>query len=80
MQDKDVLEHIEKLVDEEHRLMRRSEDGQAAGGDHERMRELQVSLDRAWDLLRQRRAMRDRGEDPNDAAERPPSIVEHYEQ
>lgn len=80
MQDKDVLAHIEQLVDEEHELMRRAEAGQAAPSDHERMRELQVSLDRTWDLLRQRRAMRDRGEDPDDAMVRSPKTVEGYEQ
>lgn len=80
MQDKDVLDHIEGLVNEEHRLMRKSEDGQGSADDHARMRELQVSLDRAWDLLRQRRAMRDRGENPDDAMERSTKTVEGYEQ
>ena len=80
MEDAQVLAHIEQLVAEEHRLMRRAEEGRAQPGDHARMDELKVALDRTWDLLRQRRALRDRGQDANDASERPAEIVERYEQ
>ena len=80
MEDKEILAHVERLVKEEHALMQRHEAGTIERGDRERMRELQISLDRAWDLLRQRRGMRDRGEDPNDAHERPAGVVEDYKQ
>jgi Protein of unknown function (DUF2630) len=80
MDDTQVLGRIEELVAEEHRLMRKEEDGTADARDHARMSELQVALDRAWDLLRQRRGMRDRGEDPDDATERSTNVVERYQQ
>jgi Protein of unknown function (DUF2630) len=80
MEDAQVLSRIEELVAEEHRLLQRAEDGEAEPGDHARMTSLQIALDRAWDLLRQRRGMRDRGEDPNHAAQRPATVVERYEQ
>lgn len=78
--DKEILAHIERLVNEEHALMQRHEAGTVERGDRDRMRELQIALDRAWDLLRQRRGMRDRGEDPDDASERPARVVEDYRQ
>ena len=80
MDDSQVLSRIEDLVAEEHKLMRREEDGTAEAGDQARMGELKLALDRAWDLLRQRRGMRDRGEDPNDARERETNVVERYQQ
>lgn len=80
MDDGEVLARIEGLVDEEHRLMERAEAGLPEAGDHIRMRELQVALDRAWDLIRQRRALRDGGENPDDATERPANVVEGYRQ
>lgn len=48
--------------------------------DQKRLANIQVELDQCWDLLRQRRALRDVGEDPNEAELRPPDIVENYEQ
>jgi hypothetical protein len=44
------------------------------------MKAVQVSLDQCWDLLRQRRALREAGRDPNSADERPANIVEGYQQ
>ena len=75
--DQSVLQHIEHLVGEEHRLY-----GQGSLSDDERRRlqEIQVQLDQCWDLLRQRRARREFGDDPKQAQVRPPGIVEKYEQ
>ena len=75
--DGSVLRHIEELVSQEHRLQEQvslSEDERA------RLRSVQVELDQSWDLLRQRRALRAAGRDPEQAQVRPPDIVEHYEQ
>jgi hypothetical protein len=75
--DQPVLNHIQILVSEEHRLY-----GQGALGDadRERLTTINVELDQCWDLLRQRRALRETGGDPNQAHVRPPEIVEKYEQ
>ena len=75
--DQPVRQHIEHLVKEEHRLH-----GEKAltDGDHKRLKEIQVELDQCWDLLRQRRALREFGEDPDHARVRPPDVVENYEQ
>ena len=75
--DRTLLQHIEELVSQEHRLQSQdtlSEDERA------RLRGVQVELDQCWDLLRQRRALRTVGEDPDKAQVRPPEIVEKYEQ
>lgn len=81
MTDKEVLQHITQLVSEEHELMERSEqDGGLDEAEHARMKELEVSLDQCWDLLRQRRARRSAGLNPDEAAVRDPAIVEHYQQ
>jgi hypothetical protein len=75
MDEKDILARIHSLVDEEHGLREGSEhtDDQRA-----RMQELEVQLDQCWDLLRQRRAKRQYGEDPEEAEARPASEVESY--
>jgi Protein of unknown function (DUF2630) len=75
--DRPVLKHIERLVREEHELY---EQGRLSESDRERLRKLEVELDRCWDLLRQRRARREFGDDPDKARVRPPEIVENYEQ
>ena len=81
MTDKEIMQHIEQLVSEEHELMERSEqDGGLDETEHARMKELEVSLDQCWDLLRQRRARRSAGLNPDDASARDPNIVEHYQQ
>lgn len=81
MTDKEILQHIEQLVNEEHELMLRSEQDNGLDEDeHARMKALEVSLDQCWDLLRQRRARRSSGQNPDDAAVRDPNIVEHYQQ
>jgi hypothetical protein len=80
MDDPEVIRHIGALVDEEHELERR----QAASGPDEaaedRLREIEVALDQCWDLLRQRRARREMGENPDEATVRPPEVVERYQQ
>jgi hypothetical protein len=75
--DQSVLGHIDELVKEEERLYAKSgltEEDQA------RLAEVKVALDQCWDLLRQRRALREFGEDPDKAKVRPAKIVENYEQ
>jgi hypothetical protein len=75
--DKDapVLAHIQRLVAEEHLLLQRSD---PAPDEHKRLTQLQVELDQCWDLLRQRRALRETGGDPSQAQVRPPGVVEGY--
>jgi len=77
--DRGILDRIEALVAEEHELRGRREDGDIGAEDERtRLAELEVELDRAWDLLRQRRALRAAGQDPDQAAERSADTVEHY--
>jgi hypothetical protein len=72
MDDKQISSRIGELIDEEHRLERAGEP------DPRRLRALEVELDRCWDLLRQRRARRAAGENPDDAEARPGDVVERY--
>jgi hypothetical protein len=77
MTDRSVLRHIEELVSQEHRLQAQeslSEEERA------RLKAVEIELDQSWDLLRQRRALRAVGQDPDKAQVRAPDIVEHYEQ
>lgn len=80
MNDSEILHRITQLVDEEHDLTKRAEHGGLDEDEHTRMRELQVNLDQCWDLLRQRRARRHAGQDPDSATVRDETIVEHYKQ
>jgi hypothetical protein len=80
MNDRDVLNRIGELVSKEHALLERREAGQMAADDHAALDELQAKLDQFWDLLRQRRALREYGEDPNEARVRSETTVERYEQ
>lgn len=80
MEDQDVREWIGKLVDEEHELFRQVAQGRAGQAKRERRRELEEYLDQCWDLLRQRRAKRIAGLDPEAASVRDVDIVERYEQ
>jgi hypothetical protein len=75
--DQPVLNHIQRLVEEEHQLHEQREHPQT---DRKRLVQVQVELDQCWDLLRQRRALRDVGRNPDDARVRPPEVVENYEQ
>jgi hypothetical protein len=80
MKDQDILEHINALVDEEHDLRGREETAALLPTDAARLSSIEVQLDRFWDLLRQRRARRDAGQDPEEAQLRPADIVERYQQ
>jgi hypothetical protein len=80
MNDTEVLQHIEKLVQEEHELMQHAEGVGLDDEQRARMKQLEVSLDQCWDLLRQRRARREMGLNPDEAKVRDPEIVEHYQQ
>lgn len=75
--DQPVKKHIESLVDEEHRLRAHKTPSEA---DAKRLQAIQVELDQCWDLLRQRRALREFGDDPDHARVRPADVVEKYEQ
>jgi Protein of unknown function (DUF2630) len=74
---KSVLGHIDQLVKEEERLYAK---GQLNAGDQKRLADLKVELDQYWDLLRQRRALQEFGENPDKAKKRPAKVVENYEQ
>jgi hypothetical protein len=80
MDDPQIHGTIEQLVAEEHELWEREAAGNASETDSRRLQELKVSLDQCWDLLRQRRALRDADLDPEAATVRRPEVVEHYEQ
>jgi Protein of unknown function (DUF2630) len=80
MDDPEIHASIEDLVAEEHELWQRESDGTATDGDRERLRQVKVSLDQCWDLLRQRNALRDAGRDPDAAQVRPADVVERYQQ
>lgn len=77
--DDDLFARIKQLTDEEHEL-------ESAHGDElpaaklDRLEELRVALDQCWDLLRQRRARREYGLDPDEATPRPGEVVERYQQ
>ena len=74
MSDQTVLAHISALIDEEHKLR----SGAAPQESEQRLKQLEVELDQCWDLLRQRRAKREFGEDPDNAKPRDPGTVEGY--
>ncbi|TMQ69404.1 MAG: DUF2630 family protein [Candidatus Eisenbacteria bacterium] len=78
MNDEQVLTRINELAHEEHRLFELEASGGGTDEDRERLKRLQVTLDQAWDLLRQRRARRDAGLDPEDAQMRDEKTVEGY--
>ncbi len=80
MNDNEIMQRIEELVNEEHDLLKRSERGELGADQHERMQTLQVNLDQCWDLLRQRRARREFGENPDEAKVRDANVVENYKQ
>ena len=73
--DKSVLNHIERLVTEEKELYTKSDMSEAQ---RTRLTTINVELDQCWDLLRQRRALREFGRDPDEADLRPAKVVENY--
>ncbi|MEW1836708.1 DUF2630 family protein [Nonomuraea angiospora] len=81
MRDNEILTRISALVDEEHELRNRLTQGEVTTDEEqERIKQLETALDQCWDLLRQRRARRSAGEDPDNAAARPANEVENYRQ
>ncbi len=80
MDDTDIVRRISKLSEEEHGLERAHEGEELSGQELDRLHEIEVALDQCWDLLRQRRARRNAGQDPDDVEVRPESIVEGYRQ
>jgi hypothetical protein len=79
MDDTQILQSIGKLVDEEHQLRNRVQTGQLSSDEeHDRLRAVEESLDQCWDLLRQRRAAREFGTNPEEAQARPAGEVERY--
>ena len=84
MSDEQIASRIERLVGEEQELRRREQDDRDdtsdLESDRDRLQAVEVELDRCWDLLRQRRALRDAGADPEQAQARDADTVEHYQQ
>jgi hypothetical protein len=78
--DEQIHNEIEKLVAEEQELWQQESSGNAGDAERRRLENVRVSLDQCWDLLRQRRALRESGLDPNAASVRQPETVERYEQ
>ena len=79
MRDNEVQDHIEALVAEERRLYGAAEQqGHETEEDRRRLAEIKVQLDRYWDLLRQRRAQKEFGLDPDAAELRSEETVERY--
>ena len=76
MNDQEIEAHIDRLVAEEHRLFDRG--GQMTADERRRLNEVNVQLDRLWDLLRQRRAREEFRQDPDTVKERSAATVEKY--
>ena len=79
MEDAQIHGSIEKLVAEEHELWDKEAAGAATDEDRARLEAIGISLDQSWDYLRQRRALREAGRDPDAADVRAPQVVENYE-
>jgi Protein of unknown function (DUF2630) len=75
MDDQAIFDQLRKLTDEEHAIRQ-----EGADGDPERLQDIEVMLDQCWDLLRQRRAKRQYGDNPDEAHVRSADVVEHYQQ
>jgi hypothetical protein len=81
MDDKQIMANIGELIETEHKLRQQLAAGELSSAEeHEQLRAAEVALDQCWDLLRQRRARREFGENPAEAAARPVSEVEGYQQ
>lgn len=78
MDDKSILQHIGELVDEEKRLRTLHRGRGLTGPDRTRLEQIERELDQYWDLLRQRRALEEIGDNPDVARERPATEVEGY--
>jgi hypothetical protein len=80
MRNEEIIGRIDELIAEEHRLRSQAVGQGLDREEQQRLAELEARLDQCWDLLRQRRAKAEFGENPNDAAARPVSQVESYQQ
>lgn len=81
MDDAELFRRIDELVTEEHQLEGTAQPGRPLSQDDAaRLAQLEVALDQCWDLLRQRRARRNAGLDPDAANVRPAAVVENYQQ
>jgi Protein of unknown function (DUF2630) len=80
VEDPQIHGAIDRMVAEEHELWQREAAGEATDSDRQRLDALRVSLDQCWDLLRQRRARREAGRNPDAAELRAPEVVERYQQ
>ncbi|HZD73789.1 MAG TPA: DUF2630 family protein [Actinomycetota bacterium] len=80
MDDQEIVARISKLVNEEHELEKTHVGKGLSPAETERLRSVEVQLDQCWDLLRQRRARREYGQNPDDAIARDPDTVERYQQ
>jgi len=80
MDDVDIVRHIGELSEEEHRLERTHAGEALSEPELARLKDIEVALDQCWDLLRQRRARRHAGQDPDSARERSEDVVERYQQ
>jgi hypothetical protein len=78
MDDRQVMDRIGALVEEEHTLERQATGDGLDEAQQARLHDVEVALDQCWDLLRQRRARRNAGQDPDTAAVRPEGTVEGY--
>jgi hypothetical protein len=79
MDDKQILGHIGELIKTEHELRAKVAAGTlSTDAEHAQLRSVEEALDQCWDLLRQRRARQEFGDNPDDAVERPAREVEGY--
>jgi Protein of unknown function (DUF2630) len=78
MEDEKVVDRINELADEEHELWEKGARGELSQAERERLKWLEVRLDQCWDLLHQRRALRDAGQNPEEAHVRDEKTVEGY--
>jgi hypothetical protein len=79
MTEREIFDQIHSLVDREHELRTRSVAGEIdSAEEHAQLRSLEEALDQCWDLLRQRRARKEVGDNPDDAQARPIQEVEGY--
>ncbi|HEV2906521.1 MAG TPA: DUF2630 family protein [Actinomycetota bacterium] len=78
MEDEKVVDRINELADEEHELWEKGARSELSQAERERLKWLEVRLDQCWDLLHQRRALRDAGQNPEEAHVRDEKTVEGY--
>jgi hypothetical protein len=78
MADEPITAHIDELAREEHALFEKESHGRATDADRARLEQIGVLLDQCWDLLRQRRAKREFGQNPDEAQPRDPRTIKNY--